>query len=170
MVTSIDCFLFLIFSSRPKTSICMPYISWVLLSTFYCYQPSHLTTYNINVHKQATTRRLTTQASLASLDGLLTFLKKKRAANSEYLLDIIKEIEAIEVEWQRMVNGLEDEVAKARRMNIAVDDDEAYLRCCHLLQEEFQAEEDKFAKLRRKLKISIQSLEEHIDVCQGEKA
>lgn len=44
-------------------------------------------------------------------------------------------------------------------MNIEVDDDEAYLRCCHLLQEEFQAEEDKFAKLRRKLKISIQTVE-----------
>lgn len=84
-------------------------------------------------------------------------------------MDIIKEIEAIEAEWQRMVTGLEDEVAKARRMNIAVDDDEAYLRCCHLLQEEFQAEEDKFAKLRRKLKISIQTVEEHIDICQGEK-
>lgn len=69
-----------------------------------------------------------------------------------------------------MLAGLEEEVARARKMNIAVDDDEAYLRCCHLLQEEFQAEEDKFAKLRRKLKISMQTVEEHIDICEGEKA
>jgi hypothetical protein len=85
-------------------------------------------------------------------------------------LDIIKEIEAIEAEWQRVVAGLEEEVGRVRRMNIAIDDDEAYLRCCHLLQEEFQAEEDKFAKLRRKLKLSIQTVEEHIDACEGEKA
>jgi chromosome segregation ATPase len=69
-----------------------------------------------------------------------------------------------------MLAGLEEEVGRARKMNITVDDDEAYLRCCQLLQEEFQAEEDKFAKLRRKLKISIQTVEEHVDICQGEKA
>ena len=61
-------------------------------------------------------------------------------------------------------------MGRARRMNIELDDDEAYLRCCNLLQEEFQAEEDKFIKMRRKLKISIQSVEEHMDVCSGEKA
>ncbi len=50
-------------------------------------------------------------------------------------------------------------------MNITVDDDEAYLRCCQLLEEEFQAEEEKFNKTRRKLKISIQTVEEHIEIC-----
>lgn len=64
-----------------------------------------------------------------------------------------------------MVISLDDELTRARRMNISVDDDEAYLKCCQLLQEEFQAEEDKFAKMRRKLKISIQTAEEHIDIC-----
>lgn len=37
-----------------------------------------------------------------------------------------------------MVKALDDELAKARKMNITVDDDEAYLRCCQLLEDEFQ--------------------------------
>lgn len=69
-----------------------------------------------------------------------------------------------------MVITLDDELARARKMNITVDDDEAYLRCCSLLQEEFQAEEEKFSKSRRKLKIAIQTAEEHIEICEGEKA
>jgi hypothetical protein len=69
-----------------------------------------------------------------------------------------------------MVKSLDDELSRARKMNITVDDDEAYLRCCQLLQEEFQAEEDKFGKTRRRLKIGIQTAEEHIDICEGEKA
>jgi hypothetical protein len=39
-----------------------------------------------------------------------------------------------------MLKAIEDELSAARKMNIAVDDDEAYLRCYQLLSEEFQVE------------------------------
>lgn len=69
-----------------------------------------------------------------------------------------------------MVKGLEEELSKARKLNIPVDDDEAYLRCSALLQQEFQEEEDRFAKTRRQLRIAIQTAEEHLEICEGEKA
>ena len=68
-----------------------------------------------------------------------------------------------------MVKSLEDELTRARKMSISVDDDEAYLRCCQLLEEEFQAEEEKFNKIRRKMKIGMQTAEEHLGICEGEK-
>lgn len=55
-------------------------------------------------------------------------------------------------------------------MNIPVDDDEAYLRCAALLKEEFQSEEEGFVKERRKLRVAIQTVEEHLELCEGEKA
>lgn len=54
-------------------------------------------------------------------------------------------------------------------MNVDVEDDEAFLRCQALLDEEYTAEEDKFAKLRRKIKVALQSAEEHIEICEAEK-
>ena len=38
-----------------------------------------------------------------------------------------------------------------------------------MLDEEYETQEGKFAKVRRQLKVAMQTVEEHIQICQNEK-
>jgi len=38
-----------------------------------------------------------------------------------------------------------------------------------MLDEEYETEEGKFAKVRRQLKVAMQTVEEHIEICEAEK-
>ena len=38
-----------------------------------------------------------------------------------------------------------------------------------MLDEEYETEEEKFIKVRRQLKVALQTVEEHIDICEAEK-
>jgi hypothetical protein len=80
-------------------------------------------------------------------------------------LDVIQQLEDVEFRWADLLQNGEKEASKAQKSGVEMDDDPAYQHCVGLLEEEFQAEEQRFGKIRRKLKVSLQSVDEHLELC-----
>ena len=57
-----------------------------------------------------------------------------------------------------MLKSSDDEIERAKKQKIDVENDEAFLHCQGMLDEEYETEEGKFTKVRRQLKVAMQTV------------